>query len=73
MTLLSVLSIAATLPPAAAAFFAALLFGFAILQSSERAIRETPEAGLLEATGRLSVLESTTMADLLHFAGLTRN
>ncbi len=67
LTLLGVLSIASTLPPAATAFFAATLIGFLTLQSSERAIRETTEAGVLEATGRLSVLESATMADLLQF------
>lgn len=73
LTLLSVLSIAATLPPAATAFFAALLIGIATFHSSERAIRATPESGVLEATGRLSILESVTMAELLQFSGRGRN
>lgn len=63
--LLSFLPIALALSPASVAFFAAVVTGIATVSSSERALQSASENGLLEATGRLSVLQSSTAADLM--------
>ena len=63
--LLSFLPIALALPPASVAFFAAVVTGIATVSSSERALQAASENGILEATGRLSVLQSSTAADLM--------
>lgn len=63
--LLSFLPLALALPPASVAFFAAVVTGIATVSSSERALQSASENGLLEATGRLSVLQNSTAADLM--------